>query len=355
MRMTLIVLSTLVSSAAFSAEPKPQFNVQTDAVLYNGGPSLGNSDQVRWDFYKVDSAGGRSDDNVGGAYDATFEEKIPVGKYIAVAGLGNITREIPVEIKDGAVAQVKADFDAAQLTIVPKRSADSSDAETQSRVEVTQGSFKDSIYGSKQIYVPAGELTLKGTIGPASAEEKITVRAGEQVSHDLIIPSGVVVPTAAYKQGGRPVNTDDIRFDALSTKETLDGTRETLNGTYGVGKVMQMPAGDYIMRARLGKVTAEMPFTVTAGKRTDLSMNLDAGVLAISAPEAERIDITAITNDLQGKPEEVSGRYGVTHQDTLSPGEYSVKVTYDKKSNLEPKEVKATVKASERTEIKVTK
>lgn len=359
MRVSLVIVSTLFASAAFAQDakptvPKPQINVRTDAVLVKGGPSLGNSDKVRWDFYKVDSAGGRSDENVGGAYDATFEEKIPAGKYIAVAGLGNIRREIPVEIKDGAVAEVKADFNAAQLTVVPKRSPDSKDAEPQARVEVKQGAdFSDSIYGAKQIYVPAGQLTLEGRIGPARVDETITVTAGESLSHDIIIPSGVVIANAVYKDGGRAVETDNIRFETVSPHETLDGTRDTLTGTYGVGKMMQMPAGDFIMRARLGKVSAEVPFSVKAGQRTNVTVNLDAGVLAVSAPDAQRIDILETTKDLQGTQKEISGRYGTTHQETLHPGNYTVKITYDDKTRREPKDVTATVTAAERTELNI--
>lgn len=360
MRVCIIVVSTLLASTAFAqtaspSAPKPQINVKTDAMLVSGGPSLGDSDKVRWDFYKADSAGNASTENVGGAYDATFEEKIPVGKYVAVASLGNVSKTIPVEITDGKVAQVNVVFDAALLTIVPKRSADSKEAEPQARVDIKQGTaFTDSIYGAKEIYVPAGELKLEGRIGPAQASETISVKAGETVSRDLIIPSGVVVANAVYKDGGRAVETDNIRFETVSTDETLDGTRETITGSYGVGKLMQMPAGSFIMRARLGKVTAETPFNVTAGQRTTVTVNLDAGVLAVIAKDAQRIDIMEITKDLQGTQKEISGRYDTKHQETLHPGEYTVKVTYDDKTRREPKLVNATVTAAERTELNIT-
>lgn len=163
----------------------------------------------------------------------------------------------------------------------------------------------------------------------------------------------MVVAKAVYAQGGKAVETDDIRFEALSAKETLDGTRQTINGIYGTGKIMEMPAGDFVMRARLGKVTVEQPFTVTAGKRTEINIDLNAGVLAITAPGAERIDIVETTKDLQGTQKEISGRYGTRHQETLHPGDYSVKVSYDEKSGRDPKEIKATVKAAERTETNV--
>ncbi|TRB08987.1 hypothetical protein EXN61_03530 [Agrobacterium tumefaciens] len=353
-----VVCAALVATAlpsplrAQAPTPAAQFNVVTDAVLFDGGPSLGNSDRVRWDFYKTDRAGARTDVNAGGSYDATFEAKLPAGKYVGVAALGNVTREIAFEVKDGSVARPKVNFDAAELTIVPKRSP-GGDVETQAKTEITRGDFKDSVYGQNTVFVPAGEIVLTGSIGPARAQETLAIKAGETISHELVIPSGVVVAKALYAAGGRAVETDDIRFEAMSAKETLDGTRQTINGTYGTGKMMEMPAGDFVMRARLGKVTVEQPFTVTAGKRTEITLDLDAGVLAITAPGAERIDIVETTKDIQGTQKEISGRYGTQHQETLHPGDYSVKVSYDKKSGRDPKEIKATVKAAERTETNV--
>ncbi len=350
--VSAVLLVAALPSPSRAQQPAPQFNVVTDAVLFDGGPSLGNSDKVRWDFYKADRNGARTDANAGGSYDATFEAKLPAGRYVGVAALGNVTREIPFEVKDGSVARPKVNFDAAELTVVPKRSPDS-DVETQAKTEITKGDFKDSVYGQNTAFVPAGEVLLTGSIGPARAQETLAIKAGEKISHELVIPSGVVVAKAVYAQDGKAVETDDIRFEALSAKETLDGTRQTINGVYGTGKIMEMPAGDFVMRTRLGKVMVEQPFTVTAGKRSEINIDLNAGVLAITAPGAERIDIVETTKDLQGTQKEISGRYGTRHQETLHPGDYSVKVSYDEKSGRDPKEIKATVKAAERTETNV--
>lgn len=347
------LLMTAIATPAWSQSPKAAFNVVTDAVLFDGGPSLGDSAAVRWDFYKTDATGQRSDVNAGGSYDATFEAKLPAGRYVGVAALGNIVREIPFEVKDGATARPRASFNAAELTVIPRRNA-GGEVEAQARTEITQGSFTESVYGETRTFVPSGKITLSGSIGPARIEETLDVKAGETLRHDLIIPSGVVIAKATYAKDGKAVETDDIRFEALSAKETLDGTRQSINGTYGIGKVMEMPVGDFVMSARLGNVTVQQPFTVTAGKRTELTVNLDAGVLAVNAPGAERIDILAITKDLQGTSEEISGRYATKHQETLHPGDYSIRVSYDKKTNREPKETRATVKAAERTEISVT-
>ena len=344
--------ATALPALSQEPAPTPQYNVVTDAVPFDGGPSLGNSDKVRWDFYKADRTGARTETNAGGSYDATFEAKLPAGRYVGVAALGNVTRDVPFEVKDGSIARPKVSFDAAELTVLPKRSA-GGDVEPQAKTEITKGDFKDSVYGQNTVFVPAGEITLTGSIGPARAQETLAIKAGDKISHELVIPSGVVVAKAVYAQGGRAVETDDIRFEAMSAKETLDGTRQTISGVYGTGKMMEMPAGDFVMRARLGKVTAEQPFTVTAGQRSEIILNLDAGVLAITAPGAERIDIVETTKDLQGTQKEISGRYGTKHQETLHPGDYSVRVSYDKKSGRDPKEITATVKAAERTETTV--
>ncbi|MCW0980146.1 hypothetical protein OK142_04945 [Agrobacterium sp. BT-220-3] len=350
--VSAVLLMAALPSPLRAQEPAPQFNVVTDAVMFDGGPSLGNSDKVRWDFYKADRAGARTDVNAGGSYDATFEAKLPAGKYVGVAALGNVISEIAFEVKDGSVARPKVNFNAAELTVVPKRSP-GGDVETQAKTDITKGDFKDSVYGQNTVFVPAGDVLLTGSIGPARAQETLAVKAGEKISHELVIPSGVVVAKAVYAQDGKAVETDDIRFEALSAKETLDGTRQTINGVYGTGKIMEMPAGDFVMRARLGKVTVEQPFTVAAGKRSEINIDLNAGVLAITAPGAERIDIVETTKDLQGTQKEISGRYGTRHQETLHPGDYSVKVSYDEKSGRDPKEIKATVKAAERTETNV--
>jgi len=347
-----VAWTAMQASPLFAQEPSPQYNVVTDAVLADGGPSLGNTDKVRWDFYKADRTGVRTDVNAGGSYDATFEAKLPAGKYVGVAALGNVTREVPFEVKDGSVARPKVNFDAAELTVVPKRKPDG-DVETQAKTEITKDDFKDSVYGRNSVFVPAGEIVLTGSIGPAKAQETLSVKAGDRISHDVIIPSGVVVAKAVYAEGGRAVETDDIRFEAMSAEQTLDGTRQTINGTYGTGKMMEMPAGDFVMHARLGKVMVDKAFTVKAGERTEVTLNLDAGVLAINAPGAERIDIVETTKDLQGTQKEISGRYGTKHQETLHPGDYAVKVSYDKKSGRDPKEMTVTVKAAERTETTV--
>jgi Ca-activated chloride channel family protein len=336
------------------AEPvaaEPEFNMITDAVMLEGGPSLGDSDDVRWDIYKTDAAGNRTDEGVAGNYDATLSATLAPGRYVGLARLGAVSREVAFEVKAGEIAHPFVNFDAGSIKITPKRTAADAAADDNARVDLASGQFSDGNYGEKKFFVPAGEITITGKIGPTSVEEKLTIKAGENLEHTLLIAAGVVVANAVYAPGGPAVEGGDIRFDVLASKPEMDGSRPEIVTNYGTGLKLDVPAGAYILRARLGSATGEMPFTSKAGERVEVSVNINAGVLAIKAPGAQRIDILSAKKDIQGDRARISTGYETDHHDTLPPGDYIVQAQYaDDKA---PKEMPVTVKAGERSEITV--
>ena len=340
-----------VAQAEPEPEPAVENNVETDAVLSEGGPSLGNDDRVRWDIYKAGSDGNKIGDPVDGGYDATFATTVEPGHYVAEARLGGLSQTVAFEAKQGETAKVSVNFNAGFLKVMPKRTAEDTAVDGEARIDVHQGEFADGGYGQANMFVPAGDLVLEGRIGPARVEETVSIKAGETVERTVLIGSGIVVAKAVYAEGGPAVDSSDIRFDIVATKAAIDGSRDSINGTYGTNNQIDTPAGDFVLTARLGSATGEAPFAVKAGERLDVAVNINAGVLAISAPGAYRIDIKEAKKDIQGKQKDVSGNYGVEFQDTLHPGEYIVTVQYE--GDVAPKEATATVKAGERTEIKV--
>ena len=338
------------------AEPEPapaviENNVETDATLVEGGPSLGDDQRVRWDLYKADADGNKTGDSVEGGYDATLVVNLPPGRYVGEARVGELTRQVVFEAKDGEVVRPAVNFEAGLLKVTPKRTPDDAAADESARIDVTQGDFADGGYGILERFVPQGDIVIDGKIGPASARETVSIKAGETVEHVIVIGSGVVVAKAIYAEGGPEVDSDAIRFDVVASKANIDGKREDINGGYGTGSALDIPAGEVVLTARLGSATGEIPFSIKAGERADVSVNLNAGVLAISAPGANRIDIKDAKKDIQGNRRDVSGAYGIEHQDTLHPGDYLISVTYE--GDTPAKEATATVKAGERTEITV--
>nr|WP_298104608.1 VWA domain-containing protein [uncultured Shinella sp.] len=338
--------------AASEPEPQPEFNTQTDSVLSEGGPSLGDNNDVHWLIYKAGADGKPEGDSIDTMYKGAYSGTYPPGKYIAVVALQSaITREVAFEVKDGEIAKPFVNFDSGLVTIKAKRTPQDTEADSNAAVEIAFGDYSTTYYGTAKFYAPAGPVTLNGTIGPSKVNETITVKAGETVERDLVIGSGIVLNKAIYADGGPAVDSGDVFFEVVETTKNIDGTRKSIGYSYGTGTKLDVPPGDHILTAKLGSATAEIPFTVKAGEMSEVTVNLNAGVLAITAPGANFIEVLSATKDIQGNQKSMSYNYGTEWQDTLPPGDYVVRVKYE--SDTAPKEGKATVKAGERAEITV--
>lgn len=337
--------------AEAAPEPVIKFNVVSDATLSEGGPSLADDSRVRWDFYKADTAGNRSEEQVDGGYDATYETNLPAGKYFGEARMGALKREVAFEVKDGEIARPTVNFDAGILTVTPKRTAEDEAFEDSARIDVRQGEFADGGYGKVTMVVPQGDLDIEGSIGPTSATGSVSIKAGETIEHDLVIGSGIVVAKAVYADGGPDVEESGIRFDIVAAKAGVDGERKNVQGGYGVDSQLETPAGDFVLVGKLGSAEGETAFSVKAGERAEVVVNINAGVLAISAPGAYRIDIKEAKKDIQGNQKDVAGTYGEAFQETLHPGTYIVAVSYE--GDRAPQEKEAVVAAGERAEVTV--
>lgn len=97
--------------------------------------------------------------------------------------------------------------------------------------------------------------------------------------------------------------------------------------------------------------TAEQPFSVAVGELTGVKVNLNAGVVAISAADADNYRIYEDKKNIQGERKQVAYGFGDTFQTTLAAGDYVV-VT-DFKSDKADSETPFSVNAGERTELTV--
>lgn len=340
------------------AEPEPEpepaiaFNTELDSALSEGGPSLGDNDNVFWQIYKADANGAPDGDYIESQYKGAFSGNYPPGKYVAVATLqSSIKREVPFEVQDGQVAKPFVNFNAGLLTIKPKRTPQDAESDSNASVEIVFGDYSTTYYGTAKFYASAGEVKLNGAIGPSKVSETVTIKAGETIERDLIIGSGVVLNKAIYAEGGPEVDSGNVFFEVVEAKKAIDGSRKSVTYSYGTGTKLDVPTGDLVLTAKLGSATAEVPFNLQAGEMKEIVVNLNAGVLAISAPGAYSIEILNAKKDIQGNQKSMSYNYGVEWQDTLPPGDYVVLVKYE--GDVAPKEAKTTVKAGERSEVTV--
>lgn len=347
----------LQSTVAATPEPEPEpepvaleFNVKATAKLSDDGLALENSNEVRWDFHPI-LADGPSASSEAGGYGGVFEASLPEGRYLVRTRIGRITKEQEVDLSADTMQEIVAVLDAGRVTVTPKRSAEDVEADKNARVDVAFEGGQDGGYGKTSVYAAAGPITITGKIGKATAEESMELAAGADIAVEMVIGSGVVVPAAVYAQGGPEVEGSSVRFDVEAAKADINGNRKKITGQYGPGGGMDVPPGDYLLVARLGQAQASQPVSVKAGERTETVINLNAGVLAVSAPGAYRIDFLEATKNIQGRQEKITGNYGEEAQDTFHPGEYEVLVTYQGDRAEERRKV--TVTAGERTEIAI--
>jgi Ca-activated chloride channel family protein len=97
--------------------------------------------------------------------------------------------------------------------------------------------------------------------------------------------------------------------------------------------------------------SAEAPFSVAVGRSSEVSVALNAGVLAVDAPGADGFRVYEAKKNLQGERRQVAYAFGEKMQTTLAAGDYVLvtNFTTDKADSETP----FTVKAGERTELSV--
>ncbi len=119
---------------------------------------------------------------------------------------------------------------------------------------------------------------------------------------------------------------------------------------YGPDSKFDLPPDDYMLTATVDLAVVEQPFSVKVGEHQDLQIAINAGVLAITAPGASKIEIFDPRKDLNGNRKSLGYAYDEKYQAALPAGDYAV---VSKKSDNSSKEATVTIKAGERAELTV--
>lgn len=348
---------TVVAAPEPAPAPEPEqpkeleFNVDAQSFLAEGKPIGSDNQDVYWEFFALDAAGAKAERATEYNYGGALKFKLPAGKYLAHARLGKIDREATIEAKAGEMTPVKLVFDAGRVTLVPVLTEGGDNIGDIAFVGGKFNNGEDSGYGRFKFYAAAGPVEIFGRINKAETTETLDLKAGEDIEKPIVIAAGLVVPKAVYAEGGPEVEGDGVFIEILAGKADIAGNRDNFAYTYGAGHDMWVPAGEHRLKASLGKASGEVPVKVGAGERVEPLVNLNAGVLAIAAPGAYRITILDAKKDINGNQKEMSGAYGESYTETLHPGDYEIVVAYE--GDKAEKKATATVKAGERSEVKV--
>ncbi|MCG7506740.1 vWA domain-containing protein [Mesorhizobium retamae] len=340
-----------------AAEPKPapapepakvEFNLMPTLTLAEGSPDITTDIGQSWVLYKANADGSRGD-YVSTEYGAWKGNAEP-GKYILVAKVGHVERDQVVSTEADKVAAPHYVLDAGTL-IVRAHASEGSEIADGAAIQVKYpGEGTATYYGQMQAVFPAGEQEITVEVGEGTATEKVTLKAGETIEKDIAVGVGKVVTNAFYVEG-KKVDSGGLVVRVFKAEKNLDGQREDVSTSYGPDQKFDLPPGNYVVMTKMDEASAESPFTVKVGEKTDVNVVLNAGVLSVDAKGAKEIEIYGAKKDIEGKRQAFGNSYGETHQSTLPAGDYVV-VAIRGDDNVKT-EIPVTVKAGERAEVSV--
>jgi len=326
---------------------KPEFNLLPTLVLAEGGDPV--TDGNAWEIYKAKSDGTRGD-NVTTEYGA-YKGNLEPGDYVIVARDGEAKTEQKLKIEAGQVYKPLFTLNAGTLIIHPRPSAGADVVDGAAVVIDFPGADNPATYyGTTKTVLPAGDEKVTVTIGQGVATETIPLAAGKTVEKDIIVGVGHVVANAYYTAGGDKADGSGVGFKVFKAKKKIDGTREEVTYAYGPDSKFDLPPDDYVLIATVELAEVEQPFTVKAGESQDVKVAMNAGVLAITAPGASKIEIFEAKKDINGNRKSLGYAYDQKYQAAIVAGDY---VVVSEKSDNSSKEGTVTVKAGERVELTV--
>ncbi|PAQ02849.1 VWA domain-containing protein [Mesorhizobium mediterraneum] len=326
---------------------KPEFNFVPTVVLAEGGDPV--TDGNSWEIYKASSDGTRGDyvTTEYGAYKGNLEPD----DYIIVARDGEARTEQKLKVEAGQVYKPLFALNAGTLIIHPRPSEGADVADGAAVVIAYPGvDTPPTYYGDTKVVLPAGDQKVTVTIGQGEVTETISLTAGRVIDKDIIVGVGHVVANAYYVAGGDKADGSGIGFKVFKAKKKIDGTREEVTYAYGPDSKFDLPPDDYVLMATVDLAVAEQPFSVKLGEHQDLKIAINAGVLAITAPGASKIEIFDPKKDVNGNRKSLGYAYDEKYQAALPAGDYAV---VSEKLDNSSRESTVTIKAGERAQLTV--
>jgi Ca-activated chloride channel family protein len=347
--LTTVVQAEPAPAPAPEPAPEPvqalEYNLIPQLYLAEGGPEVIDQGQA-WEIHTL-TASGELGDYIGTEYNQ-YRALLPAGKYRVSVKLGEARLEQDITVTDDALIQPQFILNAGTLILHPKIAADA-EVDASASLNLTNAAGLDwTNYGNTTVVVPAMETLITLSIGQATVSETVTLKPGETLEKDVVVGAGLAVVDAFYVEG-LIMDTTQHSVEILNAKKALDGSRNSLTTSYGPAQEFTLPPGDYVAKVGQDAAVAETAFTVKTGERVDVKVVLNAGVLAISAPGANSIEVLDAKADINGNRTTRSFNYTDTLNLTAPGGDYVVLVMRGEVAS----ETTASVKPGERTEVSV--
>jgi Ca-activated chloride channel family protein len=260
--------------------------IKAAAALEEGGAAI--EKDLAWNIYGAADLEGKRED-VTFSYDAQPEFSLPSGVYTIEVKHGSAKASREVTVVAGEAVNVDLILGAGKLRAVARPAAGAKPFEAdlvwnlfgEADLEGNREDVAFSYDGNPTLNVPAGTYLLKVSWGEAKAEQQVTVESGKLVDVDLVLNAGTIKANAIMGEGGKPVS-GNLAW-VLVSEADAEGNRTDAGFSYDDEAGFRNPAGKYLLKLTRGAATAEQEVEVSPNKMTSVTLNLNAGVLKVSA------------------------------------------------------------------------
>lgn len=247
-------------------------------------------------------------------YGVTASPSLPPGDYVVKAKLHEAVVEQPFTLKAGERLDVAIVLDAGIAALSAPKASSIEIYRAKAGLDGKRPYVRTDYGDAAQVTLTAGDYVAVAARDGAKAEAAFTVKAAERVEVAVALAAGMAA-----------VRADDAnQIDILAAKPGLDGSREVIFTDYGATSERLLPPGDYVALATAGRATAEAPFTVKDGERSDVTVVIPRGVISVSAPGAREIAFLVAKPGLDGQRTSIHGDYSDASAPMLPPGDYVV-------------------------------
>ncbi|MET3924912.1 VWA domain-containing protein [Devosia sp. 2618] len=347
--LTTTVAQVVQAAPAPKPAPAPavlDYNILPTASFSEGGPDLKDDRaDLIWSIHEI-GPDGKAGVWVKNEYNSGAKLSVEPGDYIMRAEYGKASVDQTITVVEGKLLEPHFVLNAGIVT-VRAFAAEGQPVNTDAQIQMTYPGGSTSGWGEETFRLPAGEQTLTIDLGKAHYEETFTLAAGESLTRDIVVGTGVAVVDAVYVEG-MDVTDGDLSIHIYGAKKAIDGSREEFGYGFGPGSSYDLPAGDYVAHVEMDAAVAEVPFSVKVGERVEVVVVLNAGVAAFTTPGLEIARIYGAKPGIDGTRPEFGYEFATEWQTTLTEGDYVLAAEFKTGAT---KEVPFSVVAGERVEV----
>jgi len=244
-------------------------------------------DPVKGVYFRVYDAeqnadGQRKQVTAGGG---TPKFKLPSGKYYITAKIGDAIVGRDVEIGAGERTDLAVVLDAGVLSLFAS-AAEGGDPVKKAYFRVyglkkdIEGNRKQLTAGGGQpkFKLPAGKYLATVKWGNATANMEVEVTAGQMTETTINLNAGRVQVVAVDAASGE-TRTDRPYFRVYSAKKDIEGNRKQVAGGGGKPFTANVPAGKYVISARIkgdNKAAGSVEVDIKPGELTEVKVPVQA-------------------------------------------------------------------------------